>query len=451
MVKDISCQKSFIFEVPRFTNNILKMLKKISFSTIFIVSGVYAETTRMEDPTSLKLIDKGFVLSNYVGSFKVEYSDEFSTISYNSGRIAYNPLKNSIFIDSHVYQLGIGEFQVPEQLSLSLDENLLPDASNLQPFVPVFNRTDTGSTDGIDRIGGMAIVKGELVVQGYDTYDANGDVRQTTAVVRDISKIASSEIDGMYEMEGAARTVNYISPVPYEWRGLLGGPFLAGNGGGMSIVTRNSEGPSLYIFDDAELNGNDWRVPTKLWMNFPVEHALSTKLYPDRSFPEFGDWDVTNNSGINDLWTEASVAAFAFIVPNTRTFMVVGSSGMHESGGGYKIVNDAGYQCGGFCARDNNDYNTYYWLFDLKEIIEAANPWAVLPYDYGIFDDRWVKYNAAGAQGLISGGSFDLKSGTLMLSFNKATSNKDSAGTIVSVYKLPFVSQPKPPANLKVQ
>lgn len=401
-------------------------------------------------PTELPLVGKDYLLSKYQGSFKIEHSDEFSRTSYASGRVAFNPNRNSVFVDSHVYQLGVGEFKIPDGLSTLIDKRLLTNAESLQDFVPLIERTDTGTKDGINRLGGMDLVEGDLVVQGYDSYDANGDAKQTTIVLREPSDLSGSEVDGFYEMEGAARTVNYLSPIPYEWRERLGGRYLAGNGGGMSIVTRNSEGPSLYIFDPDELSGSEWTVPTNVLMNYPAEHALSTALYQDGTIPGSGDWDIVNSSGKNDLWTEASVAAFGFIIPNTRTFMVVGSSGMHFSGGGYKITNDEGYVCGGFCAKDNEDYYTYYWMYDLAEILDAPNPWSVLPYEYGRFDDRWMEYNDQGGIGGVSGGSFDLASGTLVLSHRAATKSHESGSPILSVYKLPTNSPPSSPADLQV-
>ena len=87
-----------------------------------------ASVEAQEDPRNLGLVTKEYVLSNYLGSFKVDHKDGTSTTSYGKGRVAYHPGRNSVFIDSHVYELAIGEFQIPEVLSTSADKSLLPNA-----------------------------------------------------------------------------------------------------------------------------------------------------------------------------------------------------------------------------------------------------------------------------------------------------------------------------------
>ncbi|WP_179959368.1 hypothetical protein [Marinobacter changyiensis] len=426
-----------------------------SFSVVAVSMFLISMTAHGQTETSPKnlgLITKDYILSNYLGSFKTDHTDAFSSTSYSQGRVAYHPERNSVFIDSHVYQLGVGEFRIPQVLSQSTDKSKLPDGEPIQNFVEVIDRTTTGNQDGIDRLGGMAIVNGDLFIQGYDTYDGNGDAKQTTMVVRTPSNLASSEIDGFYEMDGAARTVNYISPIPPAWQELLGGPYLAGNGGGMSISSRLSEGPSLYVFDPENVAGNQWAVNTKEWMNYPFQNALSSSIWQDSTVSGSGDWDIANHTGKNDMWTVKSTAAFAFIVPGTRTFMVIGSSGMHDSGGGYKITNDAGFLCGGFCANDNEDYHSYFWLYDLNEILAASTSHEVIPYSYGIFDDRWMEYNEQGGTGEVTGGSFDLQTGTLVLSHAAATKNHESGSPVISVYKIPVPNNnpPNPPSNITI-
>ncbi|PTB99221.1 hypothetical protein C9993_04160 [Marinobacter sp. Z-F4-2] len=395
------------------------------------------------------LVTKQFITNNYLGSFKIKYSDEVSRTSYASGRVAFNPTNNSVFIDSHVYQLAIGEFAIPEVLSLSKNKEDLPNAEVIQGFTSIFSRSTTGNLSSLDRIGGMDIIDGRLFIQAYKTYDTVGS-KQTTLVVENPNDLKTSTIDGFFEMQGAAHTVNYLSPVPIGWQSVLGGSYLAGNGGGMSIVTRLSAGPSLFVFSPEDFNKNEWNVSTRKWMDYPVEYALSSSVIQDNTLDGYGDWDATNNSGLNDLWTTMSIAAFGFIIPGTDSFFVVGRTGMLRSGGGYKIVNSEGYTCPGFCPYDNTDYNSYYWIYDMNEIVAAENPYAVLPYEYGVFDDRWMEYGKEGAQGAVTGGSYDANTGTLVLSHGSATSYDGAGSPIISVYKLPVISPPKSPDSLRI-
>jgi hypothetical protein len=94
--------------------------------------------------------------------------------------------------------------------------------------------------------------------------------------------------------------------------------------------------------------------------------------------------------GQNHLWTVSSSAGYAFIIPGTSTYLVLGHSAGHESGLGYKITQDTGHLCGGPCPYVANDNYNYYWLYDVNDMVSVIQgdmePWEVRPYDYGIFD-----------------------------------------------------------------
>lgn len=400
-------------------------------------------------PEQLPLATKDTILAAYQGSFKIDYSDSVSSTDYARGRVAYNPEKNSVYIDSHVYQLAVAEFAIPATLSTSSDKGLLPKAQNLQPFTRVLAKVT--NSERLDRIGGMSVIGGKLFVQGFVVYDGAGTVSDTTLVLDDPSDLKNTTASGFYKMDGAARTVNYLSPVPSEWVSVLGGTWIAGNGAGMSISSRLSEGPSLYAFNPSDIA--DKNITTKEWLNYPVNFALSVSNWQDYSVSGYGAWDVYNTTLRNDMWTDESAAWFGFIVPGTRTFAVFGRSGMLK-GGGYKITNSAGYTCSGACPSDPTDTHSYYWLYDLNDIVSAKNSFDPLPYEYGIFDDKFMAYNNQGGMGYPTGGSFDIKSGTLVLSHRAATSNHESGHPVLSVYKFSpgkEYSPPKTPSNILIQ
>jgi hypothetical protein len=437
--KDIVMMISFL----AFRNYMIKILM-LTFTCVLVVPIANAQQT--VGPT----ISKDFIINSYVGSFKIDYSDKVSTTSYSQGRVAFNPARNSVFIDSHVYQLAIAEFLIPQALSKTADKSDLPNAEVIQGFSRVMERVEMANSGGLDRIGGIDVVDGKLFIQSYRAYDTVG-ASPTTLLVENPSDLNGSLVSGFYEMEGRARTVNYLSPVPREWQSVLGGSYLSGNGGGMSIVSRLSNGPSLFVFDPTDFDTAKWRVAARKWMDYPINNALSTSVIQESSVQGYGDWDAINNSGENDLWTQSSVGAFGFIIPGTDSFFVVGSSGMHRSGGGYKITNSAGFSCPGFCAKDNTDYSSYYWIYDIKKILAAETPYSVLPYEYGVFDDRWMEYGQHGGKGGVTGGSFDAESGVLVLSHAAATSDHESGSPVISVYRLPVPFAPKAPTNFYVE
>ena len=401
------------------------------------------------DPSDNPRISFDQILEGYQGSFKVVHdSGGYRSTAWSSGRMGYNPDRGSVFISSADNDSNgdmVGEFLIPETLSSSTNPNQLPNASLLQDFVRLQDRVPFDNVDNLNEVGGITYSNGELIVQYADWYDAAGDNRQTTLVVKNANRLSNSQIDGFFEMDGAARTFNYVSPIPAEWQSVLGGDFFAGNGNDLSISSRLSIGPSMFVFDRSDLSGSrGGRVPTDAKMTFDLGTALGIDLYPWN-----GSWDQYNRRGINsgfteknDLWTVQSAAVYGFIVPGTRTFVVVGRSGMHNSGGGYKIVQNNGNLCGGPCPYDPADNYPYYWLFDLNDIVNASAPWDVTPYEYGSWDDRFP-------MGLPSAGSFDPSSGKLLIVVDGATANDDGGHPVINVYQIgdtpPPVEEDSPP------
>lgn len=397
-----------------------------------------------------RLISFDEIEAAYEGAFTVSYADDVSNTGYIEGKIAYDRNRNSIFLDSHTYEDAIGEFSLPSVLSTTKEINDLPLAVPVQGFSTVLDRSKTGNSQKLDNIGALALVDGSLWIQAYEFYDAPADNTDTTLIIRSPSNLENSEVDGFFQMEGAAKTISYISKIPLEWQESLQGEYLAGNGGGVPINSRLSIGPSLYAFSPTSASGNSGVIPTKEWLSYPLLNALSTKLYTFRD--DSGPWDSYNRTGMNSdfeqsnrLWTEASSAAFAFIMPGTSTFVVIGESGMHESGGGYKITQTDGTLCPGGCAYDPKDQYPYYWLYDLKEIIRADHSYDPLPYEYGKFDNHFPN-------GFPTGGTFDLETKTLLLVNKSATEPGEAGDPVITVYDLSKISTrvPRPPEDLRV-
>jgi hypothetical protein len=113
---------------------------------------------------------------------------------------------------------------------------------------------------------------------------------------------------------------------------------------------------------------------------------------------------------------KASRGTYGFIVPGTRTFAVFGSSGGVDSGIGYKITQDDGTLCGGYCSHQAADHYNYYWFFDLETILAAPAPYELRPYAFG----RWsVPFDDNGRHSII-GGAFDHQHSMLYLALSGA-------------------------------
>ena len=128
----------------------------------------------------------------------------------------------------------------------------------------------------------------------------------------------------------------------------------------------------------------------------------------------------TQEGSASPVWSFLSNGVYGFIAPGTRTFVVVGSSGGIDSGIGYKITQDDGRLCGGYCSYAAADNYSYYWLFDLDEILAAGSPSEPRPYAYGRWD---VPFGSPGR--VVIGGAFDPAGRVLYV----ALSNAGQVGT----------------------
>ena len=217
-------------------------------------------------------------------------------------------------------------------------------------------------------------------------------------------------MNGYFELEGAARAAGYMAQIPEQWRKSFGGSYLTGWSSVYSIISRYSVGPSMFVFDPTDIlnmpHGSQGPAATTEYMNFA--YGAGHYLAPDAL--------QTQEGSASALWNFLSKAVYGFIVPGTRTFAVFGSSGGVHSGIGYKITQDNGNLCGGYCAYNADDYYNYYWLFDVQEIIDAVKPYDIQPYAYGALP---VPFDDNGAHRII-GGTFDDGNGILYLSLSGA-------------------------------
>ena len=353
-----------------------------------------------------------------------------SNAHYANGKIEYNPTNNSIYIIGNANQQAIAEFEIPELVN-SLDINELNAASApLQNFTKILDKTS--NPQNINRVTGMKLFGNQMMVNGLEYYDAAADNTDTTIMIRDVSGINASAVDGYYSMNGKAHAAGWISQIPVEWQELLGGTYISGNASNLPIAGRNSIGPTAFIFD-----------PTLLLNSFTTKDIPATPLI-DFSLQHPLHEDQYNNDRDNDLWTVISRAQYGFIVPNTRTYVTIGSSGGHEFGIGYKATQDTGRLCGGPCSLVAADNYNYYWLWDVNDMLAVKNgekfPYEVRPYKYGEFNIPFqtdVRNNNATQMHAISGATFDYEKGLLYITIGGADSRGAySANPVIVAYKI---------------
>lgn len=387
------------------------------------------------DPTLLPLFQIDSL--EYQGAFLVPTSVYGDSQADNvTGEIAYNPINHSIFIAGKTVDGAVGEISIPTLVN-STNIFDLNTGTVLQNFRSVLNATPSGNPQELDRVTGIKLYNGKLLINAVGFYDANADNTHTTLVLEDASDIANSQISGYYELQGAAHIAGWISDIPIEWQAVLQGEYIFGNASNYSINGRYPMGPTAFVADPAALTGTpSGIIPTKVMMDY----SLATPLYADYNYLENPNYNVLSTNGIphftghtaedlnvvpgdNDIWTEESWVGYGFIIPGTRTYLTIGESGGHFSGIGYKARQNGqtSGNCPGPCPYDPDDYYNYYWLWDVNDLLAVKNgsmlPHDVRPYDYGVFNAPFQMniYENEPRHNPIRGGVFDTASGLLYL------------------------------------
>lgn len=407
-----------------------------SLLTIFLVLVLGITLTHSQEPEELPLFS--MTQLTYEGSFRLNASDfGASDLNYSEGPIAYNPQNHSLFIVGHSHQQAIAEFAIPELVKSEVLSDLNMVDSPLQAFVQVLDGTPDNNPENINRIGGMYMVynggKQQLIVNGYEYYDAPGDNTVTTLIVNDANNLENSSVKGYLNFQGGAgHTSGWISPIPEPWQNILEGSHITGQSSGIPIISRTSVGPSAFSFQMEDFLTATSEIETTTLMDFSLAEPLNE--------------DLANESGTNNIWTHLSRSVFGFIVPGTRTYMTMGNSGGHESGVCYKCTQDDGNRCGGYCPPQASDRYQHYWLWDVNDFISVKNGTLashdVLPYDYGTFG---TPFQTDGMRGL-GGGTFDPATGNLYLSVQKGDNEQGTYARppVIVVYNVngPVVPNP---------
>ena len=163
-------------------------------------------------------------------------------------------------------------------------------------------------------------------------------------------------------------------------------------------------------------------------------------------FDDATAWEPCTSSGpfppSSPLWNPLSRAVFGFFVPNYTTFVAIGSTAGLYSGIGYKGTQENGVACGGPCPFLLNDYDNYYWMYGIDDVIAADHVYDPIPSAYGKWDIPYDRpsNNMNGQPGLhrILGGTIDDDAGILYIALEGAgeVSDYDFPPLIVA-YALP--------------
>lgn len=341
----------------------------------------------------------------YEGGFRIsaaKYSNNpsdsesnYDSADFSYGIFTYNQHNNSIYLIGNPRHGSIAEFKVPEIIKSTDVADFKVAKQATQNFLRFYTQGEKKSKEltGIlnyFRVTGLAKIGNSLIVNYINWYDANASETDTSIVIKQANRLASSEIIGPYQIQGSAHASGWMTPIPDMWKSILGGSYIVGNQPYASILSRLSIGPSAFSFYPRSdmIYAASGKVPTKALLDFPLKHLLYDKsVYSANARTE----DIlANTNKKNKLWTTSSGAAVGFILPGTRTYVTIGKSAGHYSGIGYKITDSKGKLCGGPCPYDADDYYAYYWLWDVSDLVKVKyglmKSYEVRPYDYGIFN-----------------------------------------------------------------
>ncbi len=410
-------------------------LRLIIFAAVIVLSPSAIATTPEQQP----LLTNGNF--QYSGAFRLPVSTfGASRLGFLNGTMAINSQKNSFFVIGHDHHQAIAEFSIPEVVNSQTLSDLKMASAPIQNFEPIFSRVPS-NPDNIDKITGLELVSGQLIVHGTQYYDGDANNTDTTLIIRDPDNLDSTAIDGFFKMDVSAHAAGWMSEIPPEWQSAFSGEYITGFASNYAINSRNSIGPTAFLFNpDTLINNADIEITTTTMLDFSSENRLH-----DDSF---------NTALTNDLWTEISKAKYGFIVPGTSTYVTIGSSGGHASGIDYKITQSNGHLCGGPCSIDYKDNYNYIWFWDANDLIKVKNgllqPHNVKPYSYGKFDTPFQ--STPNGYSLIVGADYDKQSGRLYILLEGADREQNiyEAAPVMLVYNI-TTRRPDAPEGIDVE
>lgn len=250
-------------------------------------------------------------------------------------------------------------------------------ASLIEPCRGVPNLNAINPSDpNAKLLGGVLAWNGRLIVSGYSYYDGT-----QSAVASHFVGSTIAGASGPYRVgtDKVGFVAGYMGVIPAEWRGLLGGPSLTGQCC-LSIISRTSYGPSVSVFDPAQLGVTT--VASKMLVGYP------------QSNPSLGNYGVHN-----PLFSGATQIGGVAFPGGTRSVLFVGRHGTTycygEGTSTQSLHNTPVPGTGGafvYCYDPTDPYKGTHgypyqhmvWAYDAVELLAVKqglkNPWDVLPY-----------------------------------------------------------------------
>ncbi len=247
----------------------------------------------------------------------------------------------------------------------------------------------TGSGYKANRMGGLLVDNGKLLISEYVYYDANGEQSLSHIVRNSLNLSAAGQTSGPF---GAAKTffsaaagnagyvAGHMTPIPPAWQSRLGGTAITGLSMA-PIISRTSYGPGAFSFTPSSMGPN---------------YVANPLLYYPQTHTTLGSGDVNTPSPYFVLTDFAHGIAFP---DGTRSLLFFGSHGTGKWCYGVGVTDPSlAFQpnpsagpnevycydpANGSKGQHAYPYVPYVWAYDANDLAAVRagtkQPWDVLP------------------------------------------------------------------------
>ncbi len=308
-------------------------------------------------------------------------------------------------------------------------------ATQLEPCRGVPNLNAINPNDpNAKLLGGVLAWNGRLILSGFAYYDGGG-----TATTSHFAGAAIATASGPYKVgtEQPGLVAGYMGVVPTEWRTLLGGPALTGQCC-IAIISRSSYGPSVSVFDPADI-GTRSPVPATMLVGHPEAHQT-----------------IGTYEGPGPLYNGSTKMGGVAFPAGTRSVLFVGRQGgafCYGAGTSDPSLHRKPNPAGDVWCYDptNSDkgghgypYRHQVWAYDAVDLLAvkqgAQQPWDVRPYATWTLTDM---DNAGSAT--IRGATYDPATRRLYV-----TADTAGATPTVHVYEITNAVLPDPAPAVEI-
>ena len=323
----------------------------------------------------------------------------------------------------HDHHQLVTEFSIPDPVNAPTVAEL-PRAEQRQPYVNILQgklySIDGDTSNGV-KIGGITPRGSDesFVVTAWSYYDASPAKQTLTHFhVRnwDFAALTPDDVWGPFQVgtgfsesieatpeAHAVRIGGFVSGyqcvIPPDWTDAFDGwSRLTGQGGGVSILTRTSSGPSCSAYDLTP-DGVVDPVPAHLLMGYPSD---SSNPGSDFHHPTLGDWGI-GGSGLG-LYDGTQTFRGMVFPDQTASVLFVGwrgsefcyGSGVQDSDLHFVPIEPPQYDAEGdrvvYCYDPTNNskgthgypYEPCIYAYSVHDLLDAKRgikkPWAVVPY-----------------------------------------------------------------------